>query len=296
MNTKNILLFTILPTYNRKEYLRKILSQLYNQDKGNFILEIVVIVDGSTDGTFEMLENDFPDVHVVKGTGDWWYTKSMNKGFKYAEKFQPDYILTLNDDVVIEKNYVQSIFCDIKKVERDSIMGSASFTISKPHRISFSGVYKFISWRLKEYHYIKKYILQSPSSLSGIKPSVVLPGRGMLIPFEILKQLNYFDENFVQYGSDTDFTLRAYRAGIKVYISYNSVIFENEKLTSKGAAHNSPAFIEFLKSYFNRYSTNSIHKSYYFWKKHGVKILFPLYFIILFLGIFKVYFFKYRKN
>jgi len=291
-----MLLAVIIPTYNRKTYLRTLLYQLYNQEKSDLALEIVVVVDGSTDGTFEMLENDFSEVHVVKGTGDWWYTKSMNEGFKYAEQFQPDYVLTLNDDVEIKKNYIESILKDTKQLEPYSIMGSVSYTISKPHRISFGGIYRFDYWRFKEHHYFPKYTPASPSSLSGIKPSVILPGRGILIPLKTLKKLNYFDENFVQYGSDTDFTLRAYREGIKVYISYSSIIFENEKLTSAGSAHNSPAFKEFTKSYFNKHSTNSIQKSYYLWKKHGIKILIPIYFVILILGFFKVYFFKYRKN
>ena len=291
----SIKIAVIIPTYNRKTYLRTLLSQLYKQEKNDLALEIIVVVDGSTDGTFEMLENDFPEVHVVKGTGDWWYTKSMNQGFKYAEQFQPDYVLTLNDDVEIEKNYLQSLLSDIKQVEPHSIMGSVSYTISKPHKITFSGVHK-ISWRLREHHYIPKYTFLEPSSLCGIRPSVVLPGRGILIPFTVLKKLHYFDEKFIQYGSDTDFTLRAYREGIKVYISYSSIIFENEKLTSEGSAHNFPTFKEIIKSYFNKYSTNSIQKSYYFWKKHGIKILIPCYFVILILGFFKVYFFKYRKN
>ena len=68
----------IIPTFNRKDYLKVLLSQLQNQNKERFTLEIIVVVDGSTDGTLEMLENEFPEVHIVKGTGDWWYTKSMN--------------------------------------------------------------------------------------------------------------------------------------------------------------------------------------------------------------------------
>ncbi len=260
------------------------------------INHIIVVNDGSTDGTDEMLKNNFSEVHIVKGTGDWWYTKSMNEGFKFAEQFQPDYILTLNDDVEIKKNYINSILEDIKKVETDSIMGTVSFTISKPHRISFGGIYKFDFWRLKEHHYFSKYSQRTPSSLSGIKTSVILPARGMLISYKVLKKLNYFDEKFIQYGSDTDFTLRASRSGIKVYISYNSVIFENEELTSNGAAHNTPTFIQYIKSYFNIYSTNSIQKTFYFWKKHGIIILIPIYIVILILGFFKVYYFKYRMK
>jgi len=73
----------VIPTYNRKNHLRVILNQLLNQKSlGIYLLDIVVVVDGSTDGTIEMLANEFSKVHMITGSGNWWYTKSMNIGFR----------------------------------------------------------------------------------------------------------------------------------------------------------------------------------------------------------------------
>ena len=60
----------IIPTFNRKSYLKAVLTQLLSQKKNASVEVIpVVVVDGSTDGTYEMLDAEFPTVHVVKGSG-----------------------------------------------------------------------------------------------------------------------------------------------------------------------------------------------------------------------------------
>ena len=285
----------IVPTYNRKNYLRILLNQLKHQKVKGCKIETIVIVDGSTDGTQEMINKEFPHVHKILGTGNWWYTKCMNKGFKYAAKFQPDYVLTLNDDLEIKIDYLLNLIKSISQVEANSLIGSISLTKSTPHRITFSGVKKIIWWRLKEIHYVTKFSLVNIKDLTGIFPSIVLSGRGILIPFNILKRLNFYEEKFVQYSSDTDFTLKAYKSGIKVFISYDAKVYENEKLTSKGAAFNKPVFKEYFLSYFNRFSINSLQKAIRFWLEHGIPVLTPIYLMIMILGFFKLYFFRFNR-
>ena len=103
-NNKNFHVAAVIPTFNRKDKLNVILTQLASQILlPNLMLEIIVCVDGSTDGTNEMIMEKFPSVHIVSGDGTWWYTKSMNMGFKYAQSLKIDFVLTLNDDIEIKK-------------------------------------------------------------------------------------------------------------------------------------------------------------------------------------------------
>ena len=57
MNSKEILISIIVPTYNRKELVIKLIDSLSNQKNKNF--EIIVIDDGSTDDTYNILKNCF---------------------------------------------------------------------------------------------------------------------------------------------------------------------------------------------------------------------------------------------
>lgn len=277
----------VIPTYNRKNHLKKLLYQLKSQRIEDAILSIIVVVDGSNDGTYEMLRSEFPDVHIIKGTGNWWYTKSMNEGFKFASILNPDYVLTLNDDVEIENNYVKQLIYSNHQVKKDSIIGSISFTLTNPNRIVFSGK-KDIHLRIgkhKRYHPFLHVAV--PSDLTGIYPTKELPGRGILMPYKILKTLNYFDERFIQYGSDTDFCYRAEKAGYKLYISWDAKIFVHEKLTGSSSKVINTSLWSYTKDLFKKTSANSIYTSFLIIRKHVNFLFWAISLLIDIMGKYK---------
>lgn len=240
-----------------------------------------------------MLERDFPEVHIIKGTGNWWYTKSMNEGFKYAMiNLNPDFFLTLNDDIEIGEDYISSIIDAYNKVEDGSIMGSLSVTIEKSHRVTNSGtVFKNRKLGLMK-HYIPFLSEVSIEKLSGIYKTETLPGRGILIPAKTLTYLNFFDEKFKQYHSDGDFCLRAAKKGYNVYISWDSVIYSHIKLTSSSSSFKKQPFNDFMKSFISPYSRNYIPSKIRFIWRHQTKVLMPFVVFISLLLNFKNYLFK----
>ncbi|HET6225343.1 MAG TPA: glycosyltransferase family 2 protein [Bacteroidia bacterium] len=288
----------IIPTFNRKSYLKVILKQLLSQEKNDAVEIIpVVVVDGSNDGTYEMLQAEFPAIDVVKGTGKWWWTKSVNEGVKHAVRtYNPEYILLLNDDSLIQSDYITSLFNVAKNVEENSIIGSISVTDTLPFRVSFSGVKKINWYSLKKINYYKSFELLENTPESGIFPTYALNGRGTLLKSSTLIDLNLLDEvSYPQYGSDDDLALRAWKKGYKVYVSYSCRVFDRTTDTSKGTAFRKDSFITFFKSFFKWNSVNYIPKELSFSYRHGIKILLPFYFIKFILGTNYAYFFKYRK-
>lgn len=284
----------VIPTHNRKKLLLSLLKQLHFQKNLNrYNIFIIVVVDGSTDGTIEMIKMNFPDVYTIEGDGSWWYTKSMNEGFKYAKKLNPDYVLTLNDDIEISEDYLDTLISQKLKLERNSILGSISFTVEKPIRILTSGAKKFNPWLFKSYMYYKPFTVIDVKSLSGIYPSTSLPGRGMIIPYSILEELKYFDERFIQYNSDIDFCFRAKRKGVNIYISYDARIFCHVSKTGEGTSFIRSNFRKFINNiFFNKYSKIYLPNKIVFVNRHGNKLLLPLYFIIIIFGIVKAYYFN----
>jgi GT2 family glycosyltransferase len=276
----------VIPTYNRKDYLRNLLYQIKEQKIESHEIQTIIAVDGSTDGTLEMLKDEFPEVHIVKGTGDWWYTKSMNEGFKYAGKLKPDYALALNDDIEVSDDYINQLLDGVNKVKKNSIIGSVSFTYEKPHKIFTAGV-KNINPCLKSIHYYRPFTVVETEMLSGIHPTKVLPGRGMLIPFNILKKLDFFDETFIQYRSDYDFCLRAAKAGYSLYISWDAQIYSYEKKTSISSSFIRKSLLKFIGGFCNPYSRIYFPAFLKYSWRHYRKILWPIYFVIFILASFK---------
>lgn len=248
-----------------------------------------MVVDGSDDGTLEMLKAEFPKVHVVQGDGSWWYTKSMNEGFKYAEILNPDFVLTLNDDVEIRNSYLNNLLSSYTKINRNSIIGSLSLSTNSPHLITNSGYTLKNKFFGIYQNYLPFLMDQKPELLFGIKETVALPGRGILIPYHVLKELDYFDERFVQYHSDTDFCLRAKEDGIMVYISWDAIVYSNVNMTSYSSSYKNKSISALFNSFFDKYSRNYIPSLSRLVWRHNTKIGFPVVFVFKMMLIFKNY-------
>lgn len=278
----------VIPTFNRKASLKQILTCLLQQQFGHHPATIIpiVVVDGSTDGTLEMLATDFPSASIVLGDGNWWYTRSINEGIKRARQLDCGFILTLNDDLTFSPDYVSILLNDYSAGGPGSVIGSVSLSAGTPRVITFAGVSK-VTRSLKEFNYIPKFSAISEENLSGLKPSVVLSGRGILYPAAIFDRFGLYDEQLVQYSSETDFTYTLSRNGIPVMISYNARVYENVRLTSAGAVYNNPSFKSLIRSLSNRYSVNSFKKTRYYSIKHRGALAGSLIALLRTLGILK---------
>lgn len=278
----------VIPTFNRAASLRTILTCLREQRPGAHLITIIpiVVVDGSTDGTLEMLAAEFPAAIIVHGDGNWWYTRSINEGIRKARQLDCNYILTLNDDLTFSPGYIDKIVSDHLAAGPGSVIGSVSLSATTPRVITFSGV-SAITRTLKEYNYLPKFSPISEDKLSGIKPSMVLSGRGILYPMAIFDRFGLYDERLVQYSSETDFTYTMSRNGIPVMISYNAWVYENVRLTSEGAIYNNPSLRALFRSFRNKYSINSWYKTRYYAVKHRGAITGSLIALMRMAGVLK---------
>ena len=92
-------ILAIIPVFNRRATTLEILARLSTLTRGDFALDVLVIDDGSTDGTGEVIRRDHPGTLVVEGTGDLWWGGGLNVGFRYALAQGYDFVYTLNDDI-----------------------------------------------------------------------------------------------------------------------------------------------------------------------------------------------------
>lgn len=284
----------IIATYNRGKLLEVLLKQILALAIPNDVsLKIIIINDGSTDGTLDMLINNFPNVKVVNGDGNWWWTKCINEGIKAAIACECTHFLLMNDDNEINTDYLKILIRDYRTLEKVSVLGSATVSLSLPHRVESAGTREFIKWKFKFVPYYKGFHL-TDENFNGIKRSWTLSGRGTLISKEVIDEIGMLDEKLVQYGSDDEFCIRANLINIPVYISWNAIIYNHTNLTSEGAIYKS-SFLTFIKSFFNKFSSNSLKKQIYLYSKYGYPFLLPFYLMYYVGGNLKAYFFNYRN-
>ncbi len=277
----------LIPTFNRKDAIIHLLQQLYLQKKSlGLNVQIIVINDGSKDGTKEVIEKEFPEVNIVQGNGNWWYTKSINEGMKVALENNVDYILTLNDDIILSDDYLSYLksYLDDKPT---GITGSITYISDKPDKVFFAGYKKKVYWRNR---LIKYYNMGEPikqKDIQVLKPSICVPGRGMLINVDVIESIGTFDAYFKQYFSDHDFCERAVERGFPCLINYNFKIYAQVENTGKGSTFIQESFKTFISSFTSSTARNYIPYHFSYLWRHNKKIILPISLIMTILQSFK---------
>ena len=219
------MLFVVIPVYNRWQYTAACLDSLRRQTYTNF--RVVVVSHGSTDETDEAIQQHYDWVILLKGSSDMWWAAAMNMGVQHALQMGATHVLTLNNDLQVNDNYLQSLITAATKNER-SIVGSIGVNIAHPEQVTFAG----IKWSSITAKYVSAIDLRTTYSTIrdgyDTLPSDLLPGRGTFIPAVVFRDIGLFDENtFPHYGADDDFSLRARKAGYALIVNVASVVYSH---------------------------------------------------------------------
>jgi GT2 family glycosyltransferase len=104
------MIYIIIPVHNRIQYTLTCLKSLSSQAYRDYL--IIVVNDGSADGAAKKIADKYPGVKVLEGDGQLWWSASTNLGVEYALSLsgsQKDFILTLNNDLVVRENYLADL-------------------------------------------------------------------------------------------------------------------------------------------------------------------------------------------
>lgn len=212
------LVYIVIPVYNRSDFTRNCLNSLLHQTITGH--RVIVVDDGSTDGTSEMLAKEFPDVIVLMGSGSLFWTAAINMGIRHALRLGADCILTLNNDTVASENFLeQMIFWH--HLAPDSLLGALDVD-AKTQRPYYGG--EIVDWIWSKSHFLVDKL--QDGDRTGIQEVSLYPGRGLLIPKNVFEAIGLFEEKKLpHYLADYDFTLMARRNGFKIYCNYDAKLY-----------------------------------------------------------------------
>lgn len=217
--------FVVIPVHNRKQFTKGCILSFCSQTFKDF--RIVVVDDGSTDGTSEMLAQEFPQVTVLRGSGNLWWTGAINMGIKHCleHSYKEDSVLIINDDLEVPADYLENLV-EFSSEHRDALIGSVVVDIERPDEILFGGI--SINWWTAKQRILNLRKKLSEFGKSHFEESDYLTGRGTLVPIRMFREIGFYDDRHFKQCGDTELPVRASKNGYKLLVYYGAVIFSHE--------------------------------------------------------------------
>lgn len=193
--------------FNRKEKSVECVNRLINGNP-DVSIRFVVVDDSSTDGTATALEQN-EHVHVIKGTGDLFYTGGMRKGIDYIKnntQCKADYILFVNDDVFFHTGCISKMISESITKDNAIIVGATS---DKSGNLSYSGIKE-----LKKGPVYKKIYAEGKNLECD-----TFNANCVLVPWCTFTTLDNMDEKYRHSLGDYDYGLQAKNKGFAIFTS-----------------------------------------------------------------------------
>ena len=98
-------LSVIIVNYKSRDYLQNCVSAI-NREKFTMPIEIIVVDNASNDGSVELVEENFPEVRLIRNKYNYGFATANNQGFEISNG---EYVMTLNPDAVVVEDALQKL-------------------------------------------------------------------------------------------------------------------------------------------------------------------------------------------
>lgn len=215
MPVKNkITIITI--NYNNYSDTIECIDSIYKLNISNILLDIIVVDNGSTDNSFNLIKNKYPKIISLRLNNNLGFATAANHGIKQSLNFQPDYILLINNDCLIkDSEFLQNL---LKKTS-DITAPLIQFVRQGKTIIDYGGK---IDWLFARNTHL--YQPNKPDYLSGVC---------LLIKPEVFSRIGFFNSKYFLYYEDADFCLRAKKANLTLSTNQHITVFHKLSASSK---------------------------------------------------------------
>lgn len=222
---------------------------------------ILLVDNGSTDGTAKTVAQAFPQVHVLRLYKNCGYAEGTNSGVRWALAEGADYVLLLNNDIWIAPDAPGALVAAAEADSTIAVVGPKVYYADEPQRLQSAG--GIMDWRRVYGQLIGEGEIDHGQYERPCDVDFVV-GCAMLIQAQAWHVVGEFDPAFFLYYEDVDWCLRASRAGFRVlYFPWAAVWHAN-----RGTARIEPELVTYYtvrnrlilaQRYANRISQGAIY-------------------------------------
>lgn len=216
----------IIVTWNQREMVLDCLASLDELNYPSDMLEVVVVDNGSSDGTAAAIHDRFPQVVVKENHKNLGFAEGNNVGIRHALGLHPDYICLLNNDTVVTPDFIVRLVEETEGEKSVGMAGPKMYFFDPPDMVFAAG--SLVDWKegkLNQRGIRQREGIVGPLFSDGPEDVDFIIGCGVLIKREVLEQIGLFDSRYFLNFEDVDLCIRAHRAGYRVRYTPRAVLF-----------------------------------------------------------------------
>ena len=177
-------------------------------------VEIVIVDNASTDGTVDAVRSRYGDgVTVIVNEHNLGFARGNNVGIDYALSNEAAYILLLNNDTTVDPKLLDCLVDAFGESPDVGIVGPKIYYASPPNQIWFAGGEVFLARGTARHIGIREI---DRGQYDSVRDVDYITGCALLAKREVFERIGKLDPSYIAYFEDTDFSMRARRAGFRV--------------------------------------------------------------------------------
>ena len=217
----------ILVNYKTIDCVIECIESIKEQTYDN--IEIIVVDNNSKDNCVDIINEKWSDVITIQNKENLGFSEANNIGINLAISRDADYIMLLNCDTILTKEYVLQLY---EVAECNTNVGIISGKILYYYSTdliwsaggslnAFKGSADIIDFNKK--NYFPECKITECSFASGCC---------MLIPKRIFSEVGLLSNRYFLYFEDTDFCAKIVKSGAKIFINNNAIMYHKESVST----------------------------------------------------------------
>lgn len=254
----------IILNWNGKEDTIECLESLKHITYPNY--EILLVDNGSVDGSVEFFRENYPHIEIIANMENMGFAEGNNVAIKKAIAKKTNYLLLLNNDTVVDPNFLIELVNVAESNAKIGIVGPTVYNYSTKNKIQSAGA--ILKWNKGKETILRANEIDTEVNIE-IREVDYVSGCALLAKVEVFEKIGYLNKEYFAYWEETDWCVRAANASYKVLYVPKAKIWHKGGATSKKL------------SGFHEYQM--VRNMFWFMKQHATKRQYLL-FIIYFFG------------
>ncbi|MCU0533217.1 MAG: glycosyltransferase family 2 protein [Hydrococcus sp. Prado102] len=220
----------IILNWNGKKDTLECLKSVQKIEYKNY--EVVVVDNGSSDGSVQAIKSHFKDVKIIENGANLGFAEGNNKGIAYALEQGTDYVFLLNNDTIVESKILNNFLEVTEEYSEVGIFAAKIYYYDEPNKIWYAGA----AWLPQKARFTQLGFNQIDDGFSWneIKETAYACGCALLIKANVIKKIGMLEPKYFLTWEETDWCYKAYRAGYKCLFVPKAIVWHKVSASFSG--------------------------------------------------------------